>query len=95
MPTYNAASKMPLGVFRFTQANVCFWHKADITTALPNVRFWGKRTSKFKTVTSAFDGEFNRSTQHYSLERSGHGAGAIPPLRAKILDTALVPRALG
>ena len=31
MPTYNAASKMPLGVFRFTQANVCFWHKADIT----------------------------------------------------------------
>ena len=45
--------------------------------------------------TSAFGGEFNRSTQHYSLERSGHGAGAIPPLRAKILDTALVPRALG
>jgi hypothetical protein len=40
-------------------------------------------------------GEFNRSTQHYSPERSGHGAGAIPPLRAKILHTALVPRALG
>ena len=51
--------------------------------------------SRTSRSMSAFDGEFNRSTQHYSLERSGHGAGAIPPLRAKILDTALVPRALG
>jgi hypothetical protein len=40
-------------------------------------------------------GEFNRSTQHYSLEHSSRGAGAIPPLRAKILDTALVSRAVG
>ena len=23
-------------------ANVCFWHKADISIALSNVRFWGK-----------------------------------------------------
>jgi hypothetical protein len=40
-------------------------------------------------------GEFNRSTQHYSLEHSSRGAGAIPPLRAKILDTGLVSRAVG
>ena len=37
-------------------------------------------------------GEFNRSTQHYPLERSGRGAAAISPLRVKILDAALVPR---
>ena len=37
-------------------------------------------------------GGFKRSTQHYPLERSGRGAGAISPLRAKILDAALVPR---
>ena len=41
MPTYDAASKMPLGVFRFTQANVCFWPKADILIAWTNVRYWG------------------------------------------------------
>jgi hypothetical protein len=23
-------------------ADVCFWHKADITIALPNVRYWGQ-----------------------------------------------------
>jgi len=40
-------------------------------------------------------GEFNRSTQHYLAEALRRGAGAIPPLRTKILDTALVPRALG
>ena len=22
--------------------NVCFWHKADMTTALTDVRFWGQ-----------------------------------------------------
>ena len=53
------------------------------------------RRSNMRKRMSALGGEFNRSTQHYSLERSGHGAGAIPPLRAKILDTALAPRALG
>jgi hypothetical protein len=37
-------------------------------------------------------GGFNRSTQHYPLQRSGRGTGAISPLRAKILDAALVPR---
>ncbi len=40
-------------------------------------------------------GKFKRSMQHYSLDRSGHGAGAIFPLRAKILGTALVPRRSG
>ena len=48
-----------------------------------------------RTLLSAMPGEFNRSTQHYSLEHSSGGAGAIPPLRAKILDTALVSRAVG
>ena len=40
-------------------------------------------------------GEFNRSTQHYLAGALRRGAGTIPPLRAKILDTALVPRTLG
>jgi hypothetical protein len=40
-------------------------------------------------------GEFNRSMQHYLAEALRRGAGAIPPLRAKNLDTVLVPRALG
>jgi hypothetical protein len=39
-----------------THPNVCFWPKADILIAWANVRFSGvKRTSKFKSVTSAFD----------------------------------------
>ena len=42
-----------------------------------------------------YPGEFNRSTQHYSPKLSGRGAEAILPLRTKILDTALVPRASG
>ena len=28
-------------VFLKATANVCFWHKADITIELSNVRFWG------------------------------------------------------
>jgi len=26
----------------FCRAHGCFWHKADITIALTNVRFWGE-----------------------------------------------------
>jgi len=28
-------------VFFTAAQNVCFWHKAEITAALANVRFWG------------------------------------------------------
>jgi hypothetical protein len=31
------------------------WHKADIPMSSPNVRFWGKRTSRFQGVMPAFD----------------------------------------
>jgi hypothetical protein len=27
--------------FDFLVANVCYWHKADITIVLNNVRYWG------------------------------------------------------
>ena len=41
--------------------------------------------------SSLLPGEFNRSTQHPSRSTPTVGAGAISPLRAKTLDTALVP----
>jgi hypothetical protein len=46
-------------------------------------------------LSSLSTGEFNRSTQHHHAEACRRGAGAIPLMSAKILDTALVPRALG
>ena len=36
--------------------NVCFWHKADMVIALPNVRYWGvKRTLPETVGMSAYD----------------------------------------
>jgi hypothetical protein len=49
-------------------SHVAIWRKADITIVLNHVRFRGvKRTSRERALMSAFDGEFNRSTQHLRL----------------------------
>jgi hypothetical protein len=39
---------------------------------------WSEHGENF-TRCPRSPGEFNRSTQHYSLEQSSRGAGAIPP----------------
>ena len=54
-----------------------------------------QRTRRCPGGATVSGGKFNRSTQHYLAGALRCGAGTIPPLRAKILDTTLVPRAPG
>jgi hypothetical protein len=35
------AREAQAGACRGGMNNVCYWHKADVEIALPNVRFWG------------------------------------------------------